>query len=65
MKKVILSLVVVGAALAFSSCKKCSTCTYKDPQRGTLTSEDVCQKGKAYKHSIDYYKERGWSCTEK
>ena len=65
MKKVVVSLVLATALFGLNSCKKCSTCTYEDPERGTLTSEDVCQKGKAYKHTIEQYENNGWSCKSK
>jgi inosine/xanthosine triphosphate pyrophosphatase family protein len=65
MKKALLPVFAFVVALGFSSCKKCSTCTFKDPVRGTLTSEDVCQKGKAYDHVLEQYDNNGWSCSKK
>ncbi|MBD79411.1 MAG: hypothetical protein CL840_10850 [Crocinitomicaceae bacterium] len=65
MKRIIISAFVLVSLIGMNSCKKCSTCTFQDPVQGTLKSEDVCQKGNAYKHSMDLYKENGWVCTEK
>ncbi|MCB0482338.1 MAG: hypothetical protein KDC83_12985 [Flavobacteriales bacterium] len=63
MKKIALVLCCLMMTGLYS-CKKCSTCTYADPARGTLTSEDVCGKGKQYKHVKDIYKKNGWSCED-
>lgn len=49
---------------AFTSCKKCSTCTFDDPVQGQLVSEDVCQKGRQYQDVLEMYDRNGWECTE-
>lgn len=65
MKKIIISTFVLVSLFSFSSCEKCSTCTFQDPSRGELVSEDVCQKGKAYDQAMKQYDERGWTCVKK
>ena len=65
MKKIIISTFVLISLASLNSCKKCSTCTFEDPTRGTLTSEDVCQKGKAYDQAMKQYDQRGWTCVKK
>lgn len=64
MKKALLIL-AVGALTSLSSCKKCAVCTFNDSTRGELKNEEVCQKGKQYKHVIDTYELNGWTCTKK
>ncbi len=64
MRKV-LFVVAVGSLALLSSCKKCATCTFDDPIKGELVSEDVCQKGKQFKHVMDVYERNEWVCTEK
>tara|TARA_B110000879_G_scaffold36803_1_gene51171 strand:+ start:12861 stop:13061 length:201 start_codon:yes stop_codon:yes gene_type:complete len=63
MKK-LLFLFAMGSIISFSSCKKCSTCTFNDPEKGELESKDVCQKGKQYNHVLDMYDRSGWTCTK-
>lgn len=65
MKRIVVLALVVSGMVGFSSCEKCSTCTFEDPVQGTLKSEDVCQKGQAYDHMLEQYKQNGWSCTQK
>ncbi|MCH9823372.1 hypothetical protein N8085_02730 [Salibacteraceae bacterium] len=64
MKK-LLFLFAVGSLVSLSSCEKCSTCTFNDPEQGELVSDDVCQKGKQYDHVLEMYDRNGWTCTEK
>ncbi|UTW64492.1 hypothetical protein KFE98_10230 [bacterium SCSIO 12741] len=63
MKKLML-LAVMAMSLGMISCEKCSTCTYQDPNRGTLTSEEVCGKSRQYDQIMEQYDENGWSCTK-
>ncbi len=63
MKK-ILFLVAISTITLLSSCEKCSTCTFDDPERGELVSEDVCQKGRQYDDVLEMYDRNGWTCTE-
>lgn len=64
MKRIAIIVLLGGFALGMSSCEKCATCTIKDADGTIRTSEDVCQKRKAYNHTIEQYEERGWTCTK-
>ncbi|MGY8952730.1 MAG: hypothetical protein ACKVJP_05125, partial [Flavobacteriales bacterium] len=61
---IIFSTFVLICLFILNSCKKCSICTFEDPQKGTITSDDVCQKGNAYDQTMKQYKD-GWSCQKK
>jgi hypothetical protein len=65
MKKVLIFGALLYLGVSVSSCKKCSTCTFNDPEKGTITSEDVCQKGKQYRRTLDIYEKNGWACESK
>lgn len=61
MKKVLLVLGVAGM-FAFSSCKKCQTCTYQGH-----TTEEICQDDypggkKFYNLYINSLKDSGYTC---
>lgn len=64
MKKV-LFLLAIGSLTSLASCKKCSECTFNDPIQGELKNEEVCQRGKQYKHVMEMYERNNWTCTEK
>jgi len=64
MKRILISAVVLVSLVSLNSCKKCSTCTFEDPKKGTITSEDVCQKRTAYDQTMKQYDERGWTCVK-
>ncbi len=64
MKKLLLVLAIGMVSTAFTSCNKCSTCTFDDPVQGQLVSEDVCQKGRQYQDVLEMYDRNGWECTE-
>ncbi len=62
MKKKVLFLASI-AILAFTiSCQKCATCTFNDPEKGTLTTE-VCSSGHSYDSAIKVYEDNEWSCV--
>jgi hypothetical protein len=60
------TLLIAGVAAIFSlttSCQKCATCTFKDAEKGTLTSE-VCSQGDAYDSAIKVHEDNGWTCAK-
>jgi hypothetical protein len=63
MKKTLLLLAVVALTAVTSSCQKCATCTIKDADKGTLTSE-VCSKGDAYDAAIKVHEDNDWTCAK-
>jgi hypothetical protein len=52
-------ITIIGLA---SSCDKCATCTFNDPEQGKLTNE-VCSNGHAYTTAIEVHEDNGWDCA--
>jgi hypothetical protein len=63
MKKILLAGSIVMLSLLGTSCKKCATCTYNDPEEGKLETE-VCSSGHAYESAIQFYEDQNWVCAE-
>ena len=63
MKKFFFLLIAAAFTVSISSCEKCATCTYNDPEDGLITS-DFCSKGRAYEDQKAIHEDQGWSCTE-
>ena len=63
MKNIILFFGTITVLALSTSCKKCATCTYNDPELGKLSAE-VCSSGQPYKSAIKVYEDNGWSCSE-
>ncbi|HBH05897.1 MAG TPA: hypothetical protein DDX92_04765 [Flavobacteriales bacterium] len=59
----LITIAGIMAILSSTSCKKCTTCTFDDPERGKLSSE-VCGKGNIYQSGIDTHEDNGWTCNE-
>jgi hypothetical protein len=64
MKNIVVAGFVLTVSWGLVSCKKCATCTYQDSDRGVLKSEEVCQKGKQYRRTLEMYDKNGWSCEQ-
>ena len=62
MKKAIILSSVIALMGITSSCKKCATCTFNDPEKGKISSE-VCSSGNAYESAIKVHEDNGWSCA--
>lgn len=63
MKKTLLFAGVIALFSITTSCQKCATCTFNDPEKGTITAE-VCSKGEAYNSAIKVYEDTDWTCAK-
>ena len=62
MKKSLFFAAGIAVLSLTTSCNKCATCTYNDPEKGTLTAE-VCSNGHANTSAIEAYEENDWNCA--
>ncbi|MGB0391110.1 MAG: hypothetical protein ACPGRC_07100 [Salibacteraceae bacterium] len=62
MKRSLLFAAGIALLSITTSCDKCATCTYNDPEKGQLTNE-VCSNGHSYTTAIEVHEDNGWSCA--
>jgi hypothetical protein len=63
MKRITIAAAVLLVSGMFASCEKCATCSFNDPDLGTITDE-FCDKGHRYDSTLEAYEANDWTCTE-
>ena len=63
MKSFIVAATALFTLATFSSCQKCSDCTFEE--NGETTTTEVCDSGRSYTDQINQFEKSGWKCTEK
>lgn len=64
-KQVIVVLLFATLMLAFSSCKKCYTCTFSEDNVQELCSKDFPDGTDGLMMTVQAFDEQGYTCTEK
>ena len=63
MKNIILFFGSIAILALSTSCEKCATCTFNDPELGKLSTE-VCSSSHSYNSAIKVYEDNGWTCAK-
>ena len=63
MKKLGILFSAIALIALSTSCERCATCTFNDPDSGLIT-DDFCNKGRTFEDQKEVHEDNGWSCKE-